>query len=388
MARRQSAAPHSLLGSVPVATFNAQPTRALHPHGLSHRLPVSETHTSQPKSRPRTRWDAALRTARILALIWVGKLVLTAALYGVTRVMDIERRTIDDSTRAAVQAHTGGAFVRLRDGVTHYEIAGRPSAQLVVLAAGASVPGYIWSPTFDSLRAAGYRVLRYDYYGRGWSDRPRIPLTQEVYVHQLAELLDSLRVTEPVTLVGLSYGGTVITSFAAMHPRKVGALVYVDPAIRTPRPIPWYIRIDLVGDLVLQWQSRHWASGQLDDFLHPERFPDWADRYRVQMQYKGFRRSRLSDAEANAELDARLMLADVGKSDRPVLVLWGRQDRTVPIEQSAALLAALPRAQFVAVDSAGHLPHWEQPAVTHGAFIAFLRENQPATGPARRTAAP
>ena len=336
--------------------------------------------------KPKTRWGAILKTARILAIIWLFKLGATAGLYGITRLVDIEKRTITDTTRDSVRAASGGSFVSLRDGYTHYEMAGPDSARVVVLAAGASVPGYIWQPTFDSLRAEGFRVLRYDYYGRGWSDRPRIPLTQEVYVHQLAGLLDSLRITQPVVLAGLSYGGTVITSFAVMHPNMVGALVYVDPAIRTPRPVPWYIRLQPVGDLIFQWQSRNWAEGQASDFLHPERFPDWADRYRPQMMYKGFRRSRRSDVSANAELDARVSLAEVGKHSRPVLVMWGKQDQTVPIERSEALLAALPRATFVPIDSAGHLPQWEQPEATHGALFAFLRDHAPAAQSSARHA--
>ena len=46
--------------------------------------------------------------------------------------------------------------------------------------------------------------------------------------------------------------------------------------------------------------ERTWAQEQLGDFAHPERFPDWPDRYRVQMQYRGFRRARQSDIVANA----------------------------------------------------------------------------------------
>lgn len=322
---------------------------------------------------PKSRWNGLLKLARVAAIVWVAKLLATAGLFGLTRAMDIEKRTITDTVRDSVRKAGDGAFVSLRDGVTHYEIAGPDSGRVVVLAAGASVPGYIWQPTFDTLRASGYRVLRYDYFGRGWSDRPKTPFTQAMYVNQLADLLDSLRIREPITLAGLSYGGTVITSFAAAHPDRVGALVYVDPAIHTPRVVPWYVRWDAVGTFVYQWQSRHWAQGQLDDFLHPEKFPDWPSRYVTQMTFKGFRRGRRSDAEVNAAFDQRPQLREVGTSARPVLVVWGRQDRTVPFARSADVLAALPRAKFIAVDSAGHLPMWEQPVVTHAALLAFLR---------------
>jgi len=198
----------------------------------------------------------------------------------------------------------------------------------------------------------------------------------------MTALIRSLRVVEAELVVyRRTWRGTVITSFAATHPDKVGALVYVDPAIHTPRVIPWYIRWDVFGNFVYQWQSRHWAQGQLDDFLHPELFPDWPSRYVPQMMYKGFRRGRLSDAEANADFDQRPQLAEVGKNPRPVLVVWGKQDQTVPFARSAAVLEALPRAQFIPVDSAGHLPIWEQPTVTHEALLGFLREH--AAPPAR-----
>ena len=357
-------------------TFRGHPTTHADQHNSAE---VSEPTVSRRVQgdipKPKTRWDRWLKTLRILGILWLVKLTVTAGLYGWVRLSDIEKRELDDSVRAEVSTTTGGAFSRGTNGFTYYEVAGPDSASLVVLAAGSSVPGYIWQPTFDSLKNAGFHVLRYDYFGRGYSDRPDIPLSQDVYVQQLADLLDSLHIMKPITLAGLSYGGTVITSFAAEHPRRVAALVYADPAIRTPRPFPWYMRWDALGDLLMQLQSRNWAKGQLGDFLHPELFPDWPDRYVPQMRYKGFRRSRLSDNEANADLDMRPVLEDVGKYPRPVLVLWGKQDPTVPFARSTALLAALPRAKFVPIDSAGHLPQWEQPAVTHAALFAFLKAN-------------
>jgi pimeloyl-ACP methyl ester carboxylesterase len=95
------------------------------------------------------------------------------------------------------------------------------------------------------------------------------------------------------------------------------------------------------------------------------------------MHYRGFRRSRLSDAVNNVDSDQRDELLSVGSHPRPVLVIWGRQDPNVPFELSASLMGIMPSAQLVAVDDAGHLPQWEQPEIVHTALIRFLREAQP-----------
>ena len=104
------------------------------------------------------------------------------------RARDPERRTLDDAARTEAP----GQFVRLADGITHYETAGPDTARVVVLAAGFSVPAYIWDSLHRGLADSGFRVVRYDYYGRGWSDRPQAAYDQDLFVRQLAGLLDSL----------------------------------------------------------------------------------------------------------------------------------------------------------------------------------------------------
>ena len=318
---------------------------------------------------------SGITPGRLLVIYGVAILVIfgviPAALYG---AFDPERLDLDQAARNSAP----GSFVRLSDGFTHYEIGGPPAGPVVVLAAGATVPYYIWDPTFGALVKAGFRVLRYDYYGRGYSDRPDVPFTQELYVRQFTELVDAVHIRQPFDLVGLSFGGSVITSVAARHPSHVRSLVYVDPAFRTPEtlsaleamPRAWNVLTAILDE-------RSWADGQLNDFLHPERFPDWPAKYRVQLQYRGFRRARLSDVVSNAATDQRDELQRVGSDPRPVLVIWGRQDPNVPFELSASLLGVMPSARLVAVDDAGHLPQWEQPSIVHPALIEFLREVQP-----------
>jgi pimeloyl-ACP methyl ester carboxylesterase len=126
--------------------------------------------------------------------------------------------------------------------------------------------------------------------------------------------------------------------------------------------------------MTVVFDERFWPHDQLTDFLHPEHFPDWTKRYREQMSFKGFRRSRLLEISSNAEADQMDQLERVGQHPRPVLVIWGKEDKTVPFEESEFMMEALPRGRLVAVEGAAHLPQWEQPDVVHPQLIGFLQQ--------------
>jgi pimeloyl-ACP methyl ester carboxylesterase len=87
-----------------------------------------------------------------------------------------------------------------------------------VLAAAFSVPAYLSDSLYQGLADSGFRVVRFDYYGRGWSDRPDLKYDLDTFVRQLDELLDSLRIDQPVHLGGLSFGAAIVTEFTAKHP--------------------------------------------------------------------------------------------------------------------------------------------------------------------------
>jgi pimeloyl-ACP methyl ester carboxylesterase len=303
-----------------------------------------------------------------------GVLLLGIGLVIAFRVKDPERRILDGVARQKAP----GQFVSLADGQTHYEEAGPDTGRVVVLAAGFSVPGYIWDSLYFRLADRGFRVIRYDYYGRGWSDRPRVTYNQALFVRQLDALLDSLKVTQPFDLAGLSFGGTVVTSYVAAHPDRVRTLTYVDPVFnngRTPAPAE---RSELRWDweMVMKNGAAKMALGQLDDFYHPERHPDWVDRYRVQQQFKGTREAlRRSRVSLQTDPVQDTMLVRLGKEPRPVMIIWGKHDNTVPFADSDKLRAAFPAAAFLPVDSGGHLPHLEEAALVGDSLVSFLRSH-------------
>src|SRR5512133_1271455 len=94
------------------------------------------------------------------------------------------------STRAlgdAERARLPGSFARLALGYVHYEISGPKEGALVVLVPGLSVPYSTWDRNASFLARGGFRVLRYEHFGRGFSDRPRCSYDLALYVSQLVE---------------------------------------------------------------------------------------------------------------------------------------------------------------------------------------------------------
>jgi pimeloyl-ACP methyl ester carboxylesterase len=317
-------------------------------------------------------WNPMRRVRTVLAVL----LCLAAAVLVAYRVRDPERRAIDARARQGVPGH----FVHLADGVTHYETAGPDTGQVVLLAAAFSVPAYLSDSLFQRLGRAGFRAVRFDYYGRGWSDRPMTTYDLDLFGRQMAELLDSLGAPGAVDVAGLSFGAAIVTNFADRYPDRVRSLIYIDPVFNTGRQLPPRERSALAWDIYMVFRggTDEMATSQRDDFLHPERHPDWVARYRVQQQFTGtreaWRRTRAAIAVAPNQAE---QIQRVGANARPVLVVWGRQDTGAPIGESEALLAAMPGAVFVPVDSAGHLPHLEQPDVVVPAVVEFLRATRP-----------
>jgi pimeloyl-ACP methyl ester carboxylesterase len=304
--------------------------------------------------------------ATIVALV-----VLFGGAVAYKSAKDPEKRELTDADRADVP----GKFVRLPQGVTHYEVAGPDTGRIVLMVHGFSVPAYIWDSTFIALSNAGFRTVRYDVYGRGWSDRPDVDYDGKLFDAQIDGLLDSLHIKGPVDLMGLSFGGYVTGHYAGTHRDRVRTLTLIDPvaASTTTRTT---MKLPIVGPYLWQVMAvPGMADGQASDFLHPERFPHWDAPYRPQMRYKGFGRALLRSRITGSETNFDTLYARVGRTNLPVLLIWGKQDRTVPFKLSEHVLKSIPNADFFPVDSSGHLPHMEQTPLVNAKLLDFFKSH-------------
>jgi len=297
-----------------------------------------------------------------------------------------ETKDLNDVTRKSAS----GSFVQLADGVTHYELnpplpeGGGLGVRDVVLVHGFSVPYFIYDPTFDFLTQSGFHVLRYDLFGRGFSDRPRARYNLDFFVKQLADLLDALRFTyhprrgRRLSLVGLSMGGPIASAFAVRYPERVDKLVLIDPIGVKPisfSPMLKAAKIPLVAEAVLGLVGGDaLIKGIAGDFFDPSLVGHFIERYKVQMQYKGFLRSILSTLRNNMLGEFMNVYKGLGKIDKRILMFWGRNDNTVPFDHSNILRAALPNVEFHAIENCGHIPHYEKPEEVNPTLLEFLRK--------------
>ena len=119
----------------------------------------------------------------------------------------------------------------------------------------------------------------------------------------------------------------------------------------------------------------HLAASQKEDFVHPERYPQYFERYAAQQSFKGTRAALLSTLREFVGRDDRDDYVKLGRSGKPVLLVWGKKDQDVPFETSREVLKAVPQAELHALDDAAHVGFYEEPETVNPLVINFLREH-------------
>jgi len=306
----------------------------------------------------------------VRGLFWLGLLViLLIAILGPYLALHREARTLDAATRKAL----GGAYVTLPSGVTHYELSGPVDGPTVVLIHGGTIPFYGWDAQVSALREAGFRVLRYDHLGRGYSDRPRVDYDRALYQTQLDDLLAALDIEGPVNLVGVSFGGAIAATFAEAHPERVAKLVLIAPVVdyaegralfglaKVPLLSGWYGRVFSVRATVARANGFFQESGA---------DPSYAQRFEEQTHFEGYEQALLSMSRTDALTSYRDTYAAL--DDQPTLLLWGSDDAEIPRDHMELLRDTIGNVSLVEIEGAGHGVTIQRQEEVNRRIVGFL----------------
>ncbi len=298
-------------------------------------------------------------------IVWVvalafGGLVLS---YAVTGWM---LKPLNEAERAHLEeAGTAHDFAALPSGATHFrhETANgegaasneEPARPLIVLVHGYSTPSFVYNDYFAPLTAAGFDVLSFDLYGRGFSDRPSGTYGVDRYTGQLGHLLDHIAAARPgsnapVHLVGYSMGGAIVTHFANLHPERVASMTLIAPAgLAVPEgQVSPIMFSPLVGEWVFRVLGANLMQKGLtdgfDDYApDPEAFT--ADFAR-QFDYRGLDHALLDTIRAFGRGEFQVDFANVHQARIPVQAFFSEDDSVIPIISATRLEELNPDAEI------------------------------------------
>ncbi len=274
-----------------------------------------------------------------------------------------------DTDAAAMRAKYGAApsqFVDLGGGLqVHVRDEGPRDGPVLVLLHGSNSDLHTWDPWVARL-GTRYRIVRFDQIGHGLTGpNPSRDYSNAAFVDTLDRLTTRLGIAR-FALAGSSMGGGVAWRYALAHPARLTALVLVDAAGK-PSPAtkdtPLAFRLAKTPgtrDLMLKITPRALiADGVRQSFGDARLATDaMIDRYWELLRYPGNRQATLDRFTTPA---APNDAARIGTIALPTLVMWGGNDRLLPVAGARWFGENIPGAKVIIYPNVGHLPMEEAP---------------------------
>lgn len=218
-----------------------------------------------------------------------------------------------------------------------------------------------WRLLLDRFTAR-YTVLAVDLPGHGLSDRPDGPYDYPALVERLGRLLDQ-ETRGPVIMVGHSMGGQLATGVALARPERVRALVLIAPAGDGINPI-------LTDTGGVASPATAWVASALS-FVLPVHDSAWLREADGEGPAGGDSAAARTAREVLAQFDFSAIGEGFRAVRQPVLLVWGRQDPTIPYDIGERVAARLPCRRFVSL-AALHRPHQTLPDTVAAEMTRFL----------------
>jgi len=329
---------------------------------------------SAPRSRRPLRAPRRIRRRGAPGLRRLAPLLLCAA--GIGLLAGCVSFTPYASVRSAVPAES---LLRIDDHLVHVIDRGpRDAAEAVVFVHGFGASSYSWRRITPELPE--YRTVALDLNGFGYTERPHglEPYTREGQVELIRSVLDRLGL-ERVHLVGHSYGGAIVLTFADLYPERLLSLTVVDsarpdyPETRRRTIARWRPALDLYLRL---WALRYGSVRRAlehsvwdDSQVTPNLVEAYLERLRIEGAVRAY-----YGVTAPAPQPREVVRLD--RLEMPVLVIWGVEDPLIPIEKGRHATTQVPCHRFVAIPDSGHLPMEEQPEAVVRALRSFLPDPQ------------
>ncbi len=276
------------------------------------------------------------------------------------------------ATSRFFHAEEGGQRLRI-----HYNDCGSGTQTVIMLhGSGPGATGWAnFSRNIDPLVAAGYRVILLDCPGWGKSDSIVCDSSRsDLNARILKQLVDTLEL-DRVHLLGNSMGGHSAVAFTLCFPQRVGRLVLMGGgtggvSMFTPMPAEGIKRLQkLYREPTLENLQQMMEIFVADPSALSEAL------FRTRLENMLERRDHLENFVKSSELNPKQFPdygARLGEIRAPTLIVWGRNDRFVPMDTGLRLLAGIAGSELHVYRDCGHWAQWEHADSFNRLVLEFL----------------
>lgn len=305
---------------------------------------------------------------------WFFLAGLVVALIAAPLIAERRRTPMDKEMRKAAP----GNFTALPSGLTHYQWRGPIGGPVAVCVHGLTTPSYVWDALVVGLNRMGYRVLAYDLYGRGYSDRVAGPQDAEFFNRQLEELLQDQGIDGGIMLIGYSMGGAIATSYGAKHPDMLERLVLLAPAglgIKPSKLQSFIGNTPIIGDWIMQvLGGLVLRKALIAESTTPSEVPDIYAMQKADTHVQGFLPAILSSQRNLLARDLSEEHKILANAHIPIAAIWGENDTVIPLSGLGNLSGINRLAYQTMIPNAPHSLTYTHPDKVIIAIQEFLRE--------------
>lgn len=216
-----------------------------------------------------------------------------------------------------------------------------------------------------------HRVLAVDLPGFGQSSPAPGEMSIAGFADQLAEFLDQIGATEPVTLCGLSMGGSIALQFALRHPQRLSRLILCDCRAVADSPEAQKMRHDL-ADRVLKQGPAFVAEAMATRLFAASTLAQQPEI--VQSIQSVIRSSAPASVAGGARALANRedVVPRLREIHIPALVVVGSEDMISTVDEMRQMAVGLPQGSIEVIPGAGHMAPLEAPTIVNARIRKWL----------------
>ncbi len=261
---------------------------------------------------------------------------------------------------------------------TRFWVSGEKGTPVILVhGLGGSIENFVRN--IDIL-AQRHRVYALDLKGFGRTDKTPVLRDLDELVQFISDFMEAQHI-DKASLIGNSLGGGLVLQFAIKFPDKVDKLVLIDNAGMGKEVITDFkiLSLPIIGELLykpsLKATAGLWRKIVFDASLVTDELVEKTYQLGV---LPGAPKAMLATVRAGISIRGQRanlagpLLAGAAKIVAPTLIVWGKQDKIIPVAHAEIAKQTIPNSRLHIFDRCGHMPQLEHPDKFNNLVLEFL----------------